>query len=285
MARTTGRSGFKMKSSPTKGNLGDFFSSLGKQLKSNKPSMSSSTSGASGQRAYQKAQILRPKHLKESKFEYDVRMRKEAKDTEARRLGHENRAAQKASWKADAEYYGSAEDKAKNIEPTVVEEPNVVKKNDETKKTTTKSSKSYKEAYKTRGKTYKDMTESEYIAEAKRQNKVFKETGKWDVKKSYKKKKVEKKTDKDKKGKFRVQLMVGEHSLHPAELEKLSKMDDVQKTAQGTDMYTYHTSDFETQEEANIHLEQAKQAGFENAFIPSPTKKKGFKMPGYGKRK
>ncbi len=35
MARTTGRSGFKMKSSPTKGKLGDFFSSLGKQLKRN----------------------------------------------------------------------------------------------------------------------------------------------------------------------------------------------------------------------------------------------------------
>ena len=36
MARTTGRSGFKMKSSPTKGKLGDFFSSLGNQLRRNR---------------------------------------------------------------------------------------------------------------------------------------------------------------------------------------------------------------------------------------------------------
>ena len=36
MARTTGRSGFKMKSSPAKGKLSDFFSSLGKQLRSNR---------------------------------------------------------------------------------------------------------------------------------------------------------------------------------------------------------------------------------------------------------
>ena len=54
-------------------NIGSGLSKL--NIKS--PSMSSSTRGASGQRAYQQAQLKRPSHLRESKFEYDVRMRKE----------------------------------------------------------------------------------------------------------------------------------------------------------------------------------------------------------------
>lgn len=42
--------------------------------------------------------------------------------------------------------------------------------------------KTYKEAYKSRDmKTYGSMSEAEYIAEAKRQNKSYKETGKWDA--------------------------------------------------------------------------------------------------------
>ena len=42
--------------------------------------------------------------------------------------------------------------------------------------------KTYKEAYKSRDmKTYGSMSESEYIAEAKRQSKSYKETGKWDA--------------------------------------------------------------------------------------------------------
>ena len=45
MARTTGRSGFKMKSSPTKGKLGDFFSSLGKQLKRNRRDIAGENKG------------------------------------------------------------------------------------------------------------------------------------------------------------------------------------------------------------------------------------------------
>jgi|19_taG_2_1085344.scaffolds.fasta_scaffold85725_2 hypothetical protein len=104
MARTTGRSGFKMKSSPTKGKLGDFFSSLGKQLRSNKKGVDE---------IYAEKKSRKPG---ESKFQADVRRRQETNK------------AKRASWKADAEYYGSAEDKAKNseanrIEPTVTEEP------------------------------------------------------------------------------------------------------------------------------------------------------------------
>ena len=97
------RSGFKMKSSPTKGNLGDFFSSLGKQLRSNKKGVDE---------VYAEKKSRKPG---ESKFQADVRRRQEANK------------AKRASNKADAEYYGSAEDKAKNseanrIKPTVTEE-------------------------------------------------------------------------------------------------------------------------------------------------------------------
>tara|TARA_R110000824_G_scaffold86175_1_gene213500 strand:+ start:1431 stop:2372 length:942 start_codon:yes stop_codon:yes gene_type:complete len=45
--------------------------------------------------------------------------------------------------------------------------------------------KSYTQAYIDRPDIYKNMGEAEYIKEAKRQKKVYKETGKWDVKKSY----------------------------------------------------------------------------------------------------
>ena len=48
---------------------------------------------------------------------------------------------------------------------------------------------SYKQAYQRRGKLYKDMSEADYIKEAKRQKAQFKKTGKWDVKKSYPKSK------------------------------------------------------------------------------------------------
>ena len=55
--------------------------------------------------------------------------------------------------------------------------------------------KSYEQAFKDRGDTYKGMNQADYTAEAKRQNKVYKETGKWDVKKSYADSKPEKKDD------------------------------------------------------------------------------------------
>ena len=55
--------------------------------------------------------------------------------------------------------------------------------------------KSYEQAFKDRSDTYKGMNQADYTAEAKRQNKVYKETGKWDVKKSYADSKPEKKDD------------------------------------------------------------------------------------------
>ena len=69
------RSGFKMKYSPAKGKLGDFFSSLGKQLKANRRDIGGEFKGV---KQKDKARMLQNK--------------------------------------ADAAYYGSAEDKAKNSE-------------------------------------------------------------------------------------------------------------------------------------------------------------------------
>ena len=90
------RSGFKMKYSPTKGRLGDFFSSLGKQLKAGQKERGIFSEKGKAEKKSWKAG--------ESKFQADVRRRQET-----------NRA-RRASNKADAEYYGSAEDKAKNSE-------------------------------------------------------------------------------------------------------------------------------------------------------------------------
>lgn len=221
MARING-SGFKMKRTPVKGNLGDFFSSLGKQLKRNRKDIGGEFKGV---KQKDKARIL------------------------------ENRA--------DAAYYGSAEDKAKNseadrIKPTVVEEPKVVKKPN-SKITGAIGSKTRKDQYDAKGWKYDDTI------------------------KGYNR-------DGTKKRKFKVQIMVGKQNVSADVLKKMN-FGKVNKTQQGTEMYTYHSPDFKTQEEADTYLAKAKLSGFENAFIPSPidkkspTKKKGFKMPGYGKRK
>jgi hypothetical protein len=88
-------------------------------------------------------------------------------------------------------------------------------------------------------------------------------------------------TEKKKKGKFRVQLMVGDDDLGGEVLKKMVGLGDIDKTKQGTELYIYHSPDFETQEEADAYLAKAKQSGFENAFIPkkSPAEKRsGFKM-------
>ena len=78
----------------------------------------------------------------------------------------------------------------------------------------------------------------------------------------------------EKKGKFRVQLMVGKQNVSADILKNMSKLGNIEKTQQGTDMYIYHSLDFETQEEADIYLAKAKLSGFENAFIPSSIDKK-----------
>jgi len=85
---------FKMKSSPAKGKLGDFFKSVGSQLKAGQKDR-----GIFSEKGKAEKKSRKPG---ESKFQADVRRKKETNK------------AKKAENKADAAYYGSAEDKAKN---------------------------------------------------------------------------------------------------------------------------------------------------------------------------
>ena len=114
------RSGFKMKYSPAKGKLGDFFGSLGKQLKRNRKDIGGEFKGV---KQKDKAKML------------------------------EN--------KADAEYYGSAEDKAKNSKA------NRIKKTPPPTDNTNKAKVSYAEAYKNADKKkYKTLADFTTAAKA-----------------------------------------------------------------------------------------------------------------------
>ncbi len=71
MARING-SGFKMKRTPVKG-LGDFFSSLGKQLRGNSKNIGGETKKKYSGKAQRANEVPRPG---ESKYQFDVRTRK-----------------------------------------------------------------------------------------------------------------------------------------------------------------------------------------------------------------
>ena len=229
MPRING-SGFKMKRTPVKGKLGDFFSSLGKQLRRNRKDIGGEFKG--------------------------VRQ----KDKPRRSAAELNKSTDKEiniNTKTSVDPAAST----KNSKITV---PELVKKNNNTTKVTgALGSKTRKEQYDALGYKYDDTI------------KGYNRDG----------------TKKKKKGNFRVQVMVGKRNVSTDNLKKMSKLRGINKTKQGTEMYTYHSPNFETKEEANTYMEEARLAGFENAFIPSPidkkspTKKKGYKMPGYGKRK
>ena len=66
---------------------------------------------------------------------------------------------------------------------------------------------------------------------------------------------------------FIVQIMVAEESVSADALEKMSRLGNFDKQAQGSDMYIYYAGTYSDLEEANIQLEKAKQEGFSNAFI------------------
>ena len=95
---------FKMKRTPIKG-LADFFSSLGKEATSDRQTKqkASNTGEYAGMTNFEKRRAEKKSRKPgESKFQADVRRKKETNK------------AKKAENKADAAYYGSAEDKAKN---------------------------------------------------------------------------------------------------------------------------------------------------------------------------
>jgi len=66
---------------------------------------------------------------------------------------------------------------------------------------------------------------------------------------------------------FTVQIMVAKASVPPAELKKMSKLGNIDKEAEGTDLYRYFSGTYKTLDEANIQLEKAKLTGYIDAFV------------------
>ena len=66
---------------------------------------------------------------------------------------------------------------------------------------------------------------------------------------------------------FTIQIMVAEASVSVAELEKMNKLENIEKEAKGSDMYEYYAGTYLTLEEANMRLAEAKLVGYTDAFI------------------
>ena len=66
---------------------------------------------------------------------------------------------------------------------------------------------------------------------------------------------------------FIVQIMVAKSSLSADDINKIGKLGNFDKEAEGTDMYRYFAGTYNSLEDANIQLEKAKLVGFADAFI------------------
>ena len=66
---------------------------------------------------------------------------------------------------------------------------------------------------------------------------------------------------------FTVQILVAKESLSAADLTKMTQLGNVEKEAEGQEMYRYFAGTYQTLENANIQLEKAKLAGFTDAFV------------------
>ena len=64
-----------------------------------------------------------------------------------------------------------------------------------------------------------------------------------------------------------VQILVTDQELNADQLKSLEKLKDVEKTEVGTNMFAYYAGSFTKIQEANKRLNEAKNVGFENAFI------------------
>ena len=64
-----------------------------------------------------------------------------------------------------------------------------------------------------------------------------------------------------------VQIFVAEVSVSAAELKKMSELGNIDKEAEGSDMYRYFAGTYSLLEEANTRLVEAKLAGFKDAFV------------------
>jgi len=66
---------------------------------------------------------------------------------------------------------------------------------------------------------------------------------------------------------FMVQILVAKESLSAEDLTKMAKLRNIDKEAKGEEMYLYFTGSFTSLEDANIRLEEAKLAGYSDAFV------------------
>ena len=66
---------------------------------------------------------------------------------------------------------------------------------------------------------------------------------------------------------FIVQIMVAKSSLSADDLNKMGKLGNIDKEAEGTDMYRYFAGTYNSLKDANIQLEKAKLVGFSDAFV------------------
>jgi len=66
---------------------------------------------------------------------------------------------------------------------------------------------------------------------------------------------------------FMVQILVAKESLSAEDLTKMAKLGNIDKEAKGEEMYRYFTGSFTSLEDANARLEEAKLAGYKDAFV------------------
>jgi len=66
---------------------------------------------------------------------------------------------------------------------------------------------------------------------------------------------------------FTVQILVAKESLSAEQLTRMSKLANIDKEAEGEDIYRYFAGTFSDLENANIRLEEAKLAGYTDAFV------------------
>ena len=148
MARTTGRSGFKLKSSPAKFGLQDFFNTVGSQLRSNKRDI-----GADLKEKYNRTKESTPK-AGESKYQARVRTRRATRKSKPGEFTTKQ--------KLEGNLVPNQELVKKKVPKVVVEKPvekvKVVKKPN-SKITGAIGSKTRKEQYDAKGWKYDDTIE------------------------------------------------------------------------------------------------------------------------------
>ena len=66
---------------------------------------------------------------------------------------------------------------------------------------------------------------------------------------------------------FMVQILVAKESLSAEDLTKMGKLGNIDKEAKGEEMYRYFTGSFTSLEDANVRLDEAKLAGYSDAFV------------------